>query len=52
MHTVIIRHHGSDWHYTCEGPHAALILFHALTKTFTRVEMWRGTEMVECYDNT
>ena len=52
MYTIIVRHHKTDWHYTCEGPHAAGILFDALIKTFTHVEMWRGNKMVHSYDNT
>lgn len=51
MYTVIVQSHFTDWHYTCEGPHAARLLFHALTKQFLHVEMWRGNEMVELYDN-
>jgi hypothetical protein len=51
MYTIIVRHHGSDYHYTCGGQNSAIILFDALSRVYTHVEVWRGSTLLQTYDN-
>jgi hypothetical protein len=52
MFKIIIRDKNHDTQATADNQLDAHILFHALTKSFLVVEMWRGSELVRSYNNT
>jgi len=42
MYTVIVRHDGIDRHYAAASMFDAIVLFEALARQFSRVELWEG----------
>ena len=42
MFTITIRHEGIDRHYDARTMFDAVMLFDALTRRFSRVELWEG----------
>jgi len=52
MFHISVRVCGGSYHYaTADNLSCALTLFHALTKTFTVVELRQGTTLVSSYNN-
>jgi hypothetical protein len=40
--TIILRHDGVDRTYHCANALDAMVLFDALSRTYQRVEWWKG----------
>lgn len=48
-HTVILDYDGIRRYYPCENALDAVILMHALCKTYPEVELWEGDKLVQKY---
>lgn len=49
MYSIILREDGIDRTYNTDSRFDALVLFDILTRWRTRIELWKGEELIQSY---